>query len=126
MTSLSNQQTQLEAQLKSLETTQKKEINILEPTKEVFLPSNRMKKDYLKAEEDQKRKIAEKVLWNLSIKNQKVEHCQLKMPYQVIANLPKNATFSQLRALVDAVGTRIREYKGYVYIPNLDFVKYFF
>src|SRR5690606_33183742 len=42
------------------------------------------------------RVVAEKLLWNLSIKDQEVAEVSLKSPYDVIAKSPKKGDFTEL------------------------------
>jgi hypothetical protein len=55
-----------------------------------------MAQSFLSAEDTQKRRYVEILLSNTLIKRKKIQQIQYKMPYQIIANLPKNADFDEL------------------------------
>ena len=57
-----------------------------------------MQKEFIDANDEKKRKIIEKVLWNLTVKDKKIVTAQYKSPYQILANSSKNLTISQLLA----------------------------
>lgn len=81
----------IQNQIKQLESSSP--VFTLEPTKEVFLQGSRATKQFLEADDAQKRNIVEKLLWNLTIENGKVAQIQFKSPYHILASAPKNADF---------------------------------
>lgn len=95
----------LERQLKASEASS--DLLTLEPIKNVFLQANKAKSEFLKASDEEKRKIVEKLLWNLCIQDKAVALINFKSPYQVLAKAPKKATISQLLTVWFEVGTLI-------------------
>lgn len=93
MKDLSNEEVLLESQLSQIDYGDNGS-GTLERIKEVFLTANRAEKEYLAATNEKKRRIAEKLLWNLSIENKKVASFQLKMPYQLLVNKAKIGSLS--------------------------------
>lgn len=78
------------------------EISTLEPTRNVFLRASRSSKQFLLADDTQKREIIENIVWNLSFKDQNMLQYKLKSPYSALANVPKNADISVLRSQTDS------------------------
>ncbi len=64
----------------------------LEQIKNVFLQGITIRNEFLKADNEQKKKILQKVLWNISFKDRKSVAVQYKSPYNILANAPKNLT----------------------------------
>ena len=86
----------LQKDLKELKT---KDLSVtLEPTKKVFLAASRAQNEYLDAHETKKQKIASTILWNLSLKEQKVQQVRYKAPYGILAKTPKNSDFATMLA----------------------------
>lgn len=86
----------------------------LEPAKELILEGILAKKKFENANDAQKRFLAEKLLWNLSISNNEVANFKLKMPYQLIAEASKNGTFNDLlRDLDSNQDTRLQRAMSY-------------
>lgn len=75
-----------------------------EQTKNVFLTANKAQKKFLKQTDEQKRKTLEIVLSNASIESQKMANVRFKMPYQFLANAPKNGDFNQMLGKRDSNG----------------------
>ena len=100
---LKNQKTILEADKKVQESRQP--LITLEPVKNIFLDGITRQKEFIDANDEKKRKIIEKVLWNLTIKDKKIITAQYKSPYQLLANSPKNLTISQLLCLLNKIRT---------------------
>lgn len=90
---LNNQKIALEQQLKKISKTFNNGYDTLELTKEVFLTANRAKKEFLNADNDKKRKVLEKLLWNLKIEDKEIAYASYKMPYEVLKKSPKNGDF---------------------------------
>ncbi len=78
------------------------EISTLKPTKNVFLRASRNSKQFLLADDTEKREIIENIVWNLSFKNQTMQKYQFKSPYSALANVPKNADISARRSRRDS------------------------
>lgn len=78
------------------------EISTLEPTREIFLRASRSSKQFLLADDTQKREIIENIVWNLSFKNQNMLSYQFKSPYSALSNVPKNADILTLRRRRDS------------------------
>jgi site-specific DNA recombinase len=68
----------------------------LEPIKNVFLEANRAKSEFLEASDEEKRKIVEKLLWNLLIEDKNVAQTKFKPAFQAMAIAPKNGDISQM------------------------------
>jgi hypothetical protein len=68
-----------------------------EPTKNIFLRANKAQIDFQKAKDDGKRHLLEILLSNLSIESGNLVSISFKMPYQLVANTPKNC---ELRAML--------------------------
>ncbi len=102
ITALNNEQITLGNEIKKLEQSYQKDNSTLEQTKEVFLKASRAKKVYLVADDFKKREILETLLWNISIKNQKVAQVKLKMPYQLMLKRHKKFDFSKMRRREDS------------------------
>ncbi len=96
MRELSNRQVELTKQLSELELRGGVSVSTFERIREVFLDGSRAAEQYLLVDDVKKRKMLEKLLSNISIKNQNVVSYQYKSPFQVIANTPKNADLSIL------------------------------
>jgi site-specific DNA recombinase len=90
---LNNQEVALSQQLQKISKTSHNGYDTLELTKKVFLEANRAKKEFLNANDEQKRKVLEKLLWNLEIKDQEIACVSYKMPYEALAKTPKNDDF---------------------------------
>jgi len=76
----------------------------LEQIKKVFLTANTTKKTFLKYDKYKKRELLEILLWNLEIENEKIANIRFKMPYQLLANTPKNCDLATMLGLWDDVG----------------------
>lgn len=104
---IQNDRTVLNKEINELKERDLKGILTLEPTKKVFLEASRAKKEFLEADDLGKREIAEKLLWNLSIKNKTVASIKFKSPYQLLAQAPKTADISQMLGVLDEVRTSL-------------------
>ena len=112
MQDLNNKITELKQQTKNIEKSSPS--STLEQTKNVFLSASRAKKEYLKANNDGKRRLVENLLWNLTIESQKMASFQLKMPYQLLVNKAKNNDFStMLRGLDSNQDRQIQNLQSY-------------
>lgn len=83
----------------------------MEQIKKVFLLANQNKKGFLEANDLRKQKKLEILLWNLKINNQNAAEVAFKMPYQRMAETPKNAAFETMLALWNDVGTYLMRNK---------------
>jgi hypothetical protein len=70
----------------------------LEQVKNVFLCANNAADDYLNADSVDKREVIQNLLWNFSVKDQKIVSYQYKEVYDIIAKRPKITTFTDLLA----------------------------
>lgn len=68
----------------------------LELTKNLFLRSNKARNQFLNATDEQKKIIANEVLWNLSIKDGSVAQIKYKTPYELLANAPKTGDLTTM------------------------------
>ena len=89
MTMFTNEEKALRKQLKDIKKITGKGVDTLELVKKVFLEANKAQSDYLSGDSEQKRIIANNLLWNLSFKDQKVFDLKLKEPYERMTKLPK-------------------------------------
>ena len=96
-----NERVSLDQQLKEARSKSAPALT-LEPIKNVFLEASRAMKDFTDADDEQKRKVIEKLLWNLSIKNRTVAQQSFKSPYSILAKSPKTGNISQLCAERDS------------------------
>ena len=67
-----------------------------EPTKNIFLSANKAQNDFQKAKDDGKRHLLEILLSNLSVESGNLASISFKMPYQLLANAPKNCSFDAM------------------------------
>ncbi len=96
MKELHNERETLHSQLRKIGQKTREGLSTLEQIKEVFLTASKAKKDFLDAEDEQKSKVLEKVLWNLEIKEKVMASASFKMPYEALKKSPKNGDFSQM------------------------------
>ena len=97
MSDLNKEKIVLEIQLENLKLDQDvAPESTLEPIKRVFLSANNAAFLYEDGDDFQKRHVLENLLWNLSVKDQRVASFQFKMPYQLIANRANLNDFSQV------------------------------
>jgi len=101
ITALANEEKALMKQLKDL--PKQPEVT-LEPIKNIFLRAIAAKKDYMNAEPAKKRIVAQELLWNLSLQNQKVLSYQFKPTFAIIAKGPKPDSLRTMLGLWDEVG----------------------
>ncbi|HLM84296.1 MAG TPA: recombinase family protein [Candidatus Bathyarchaeia archaeon] len=85
----------LENELKRIQKSGKGNFTF-EPVKSVFLAGNKAKKDFLKAKDDGKRHLLEILFSNLSMESGNLASISFKMPYQLLANAPKNGDFNAM------------------------------
>lgn len=102
---LINEEIALKSQYKKIEKSFGQGNSTLEPTKEVFLEAYRAKKEFLNAENNRKREVLEKLLWNLEIKDQELATVSYKEPYSILKKSPKNGDFSQMLGKRDTLRT---------------------
>ena len=93
---LNNQEIALKQQLQKISKASHNGSATLELTKKVFLTASQAKKDFLNAENDKKRNVLEKLLWNLQIQDKEIAEVSYKMPYEALKNHPKNGDFSTM------------------------------
>lgn len=98
MTSLRNEQVDLEVQLSKLSSNPDKEEITFEQVKKVFLEANNIADSFFDADPSLKHDYAKTILSNISIKDNKAQHFQFKKPYQRIAMIPKCPSLEQLCA----------------------------
>ncbi len=91
---LHNERISIEKQIQ--ETKSKQPVNVLEPTKKVFLEASRAKNEFLDGDDFKKRKVLENLCWNLSIKEKNIYTASLKSPFDLMIKTPKNADFTTL------------------------------
>lgn len=86
MLALVNEEKALQKQLKDIPHTGQ---STLEPTRKIFIEANKAKDNYLNGSPEEKRIIAQNLLWNLSIKDREPASYQLKQPYDRLVLMPK-------------------------------------
>jgi hypothetical protein len=101
------QKTDLESKIQNYTQNSQTSLSTLELVKSVFLESNRAVSEFKNSNPEKKRKILEKLLWNLEIKDKKVANYSFRSPYQVLANAPKKGDLTSLLAVWDEVRTAI-------------------
>lgn len=99
---IQNEKVLVAKQIKETEEKQAKGISTLEPTKNLFLRASRARKEFIAGDDFKKREIVETVLWNLSMKEQKMAQYQFKSPYSILAKLPQNPDFLTVRRRRDS------------------------
>ncbi len=99
---LNNQEIALKQQLQKIDKSNNTSFDTLEQTKEVFLSASRAKKEFLEAENFKKRKVLEKLLWNLEIEDREIAYASYKMPYEAMKKSPKNGDFSNMLGRKDS------------------------
>ncbi len=80
----------------------KNDILALEPTKEAFLLGNRAMKSFVDGNDDEKRIIASKILWNLSMKDGNIAQVSYRSPYDIMAKAPKTGDIKTLLRDLDS------------------------
>lgn len=85
----------LESELAKIQKSKRGDFTF-EPTKNIFLSANKAQNDFLKAKDDAKRHLLEILLSNLSIESGNLASISFKMPYQLLANAPKNGDFNAM------------------------------
>ena len=74
----------------------------LEQIKNVFYKGNSARKEYLAADDEQKRILVSELLWNLSIGSRKVQDLQFKSVYSMIAKSPKPGNLGEMLPGLDS------------------------
>lgn len=85
----------LESELKKIQKSGRGDFTF-EPAKSIFLSANKARIDFQKAKDDGKRHLLEILLSNLSIESGNLASISFKMPYQLLANAPKNCSFDAM------------------------------
>ena len=67
----------------------------MEQTKKAFLQASNASLDYLNSNDTEKFELLKKLLWNLKMENQNVQCYQLKTPFSIMAESPKNLVLSE-------------------------------
>jgi site-specific DNA recombinase len=96
---IENERVTLNNQLKEIDKKCPVTESTFEQIKNVFRLGNTASIQYIEARDEAKRKLLEKLLSNISIKDQSVASYKFKSQYQVLAKTPKNASFHQLRVV---------------------------
>ncbi len=96
MTALKNEQVDIEVKVASLDRKNEQEQITFEQAKGRILQSNYEADAFISADPLAQRKYLESVLSNVWVKDQKVQRFQFKPAFQILANLPKNASIEQV------------------------------
>lgn len=91
-----NEKASTEKQIKELKL--KQPAFTLEPIKNLFLQANKAQKEFLDGNSEKKHEVVKNLLWNLSLKDKNIVNTQYKKPFDVMASVPKNASFRTLCA----------------------------
>jgi hypothetical protein len=116
---LENQMVNLQQQIKVLE--HQKDANqesTFEQTKKTFLQAHFAQKEYLNADDTEKRKLLEILLSNIYLADKKVQSYQLKQPYQLLTETPKNNDLNHWLGLVNNIITYWRNTSERFYVPT--------
>ncbi len=105
---LANEEKALKKQIKETREKGKRELDTLEPVKNIFLEANKLKNNYLQGNSEQKRVIANNLLWNLSFQNQKILNFRLKEPYNCMAQVVKPTNLVEMLRVMDDIRTRLK------------------
>lgn len=90
MLEIANDRVLLEKQVEETKKKAGQPSATFEQIKNVFLDGNKASKRYLAVQDDEKRKMLEKLLSNATIQSQNILDYQFKSPYQALADSPKN------------------------------------
>ncbi len=102
MKDLTNEQISIKEQLSKLELEKANEDILLKTIKDFFLDASKMRQEYLNASPERKNVIANKLLWNLSIKNQEVLSFKAKEPFNILLKGSKIESVSYLQGRKDS------------------------
>ena len=102
MKALSQEEILVKNQLKQAKDKNYKAETTLEQIKNTFLCANKAEKAYCEAKDDTRRELVKTLLWNISIKEQKIASYRLKMPYQLLIGGPKITDFSTLHGIEES------------------------
>ncbi len=87
---IENKRVEIKKQIKDLQAKTGPTVATFEQVKNVFLDGNKASARYLVVDDQEKRKMLEKLLSNASIKNGNMAQYQFKSPYSALAKAPKN------------------------------------
>lgn len=96
MKELENDKVILESQFKNINIKNLNSLATLEQIKKVFLTAIKAKKTFLKYDDNRKRELLKTLLWNFTIENKKIASFRFKMPYELLANTPKNCDLATM------------------------------
>lgn len=96
MKELHNEKETLNAQLQKSDQNRGNGQCTLEHLKNVFLTASKAKSEFLNANDEQKAKVLETLLWNLEIQNGEMASVSYKMPYEILKKSPKNGDFEEM------------------------------
>lgn len=91
---IKRKRTVLEHELKTL--VIQNGFSTLEPVKDAFLRGNTARNRFLNASPEQKHKVANEVLWNLSVHEGKTTQVRYRSYFEAMANAPKNGDFARM------------------------------
>ena len=93
---LGNDEVVIKSQIKNFKRENPNDKITLEQVKKVFLTANTAKKTFTGYDKYKKRNLLKILLWNLEIENKKIANLKFKMPYQLLANTPKNCDLATM------------------------------
>lgn len=97
---LKNEAVDIKVEISRLE--KQKPVNTLEPVRKLFEQGITMRNEFIDAKDPKKYEILKSVLWNLTIKGEKIITKQYKSPYDIIARTPKNVSIPNLLGYKDS------------------------
>ncbi len=93
----SKQEIDLKAQIAKMQKIMDVEASTLEQQKNIFLTASRAKKEFLASDQIKKKEKLEILLWNATIKNEKIAQLSFDHAYNMIAKTENKNDFSVLR-----------------------------
>jgi len=105
MASLRNEQVDLETQLANLDEHSEEKKITFEQLKNLLLQRKYEARVFKKAEPVAQREYASVVLSNVGVRDQKPQHPRFKPAYQILADLPKDASIDEVCAYVKDIRT---------------------
>jgi len=84
MRDLRDEEMAINDQLSKLDSKEDRDEALLDKIKGIFLEASKIKEEYLNGSSEKRNSVANQLLWNLSIENQKVLSYQAKEPFSIL------------------------------------------
>lgn len=97
MKELSNEEMSIKEEISKLNSKRDNDEIILNKIRDVLLEASQIKEEYRKGSPEKKNNIVNQLLWNLSVKDQKVLSFKAKEPFSILLNSPKIDSLSCLQ-----------------------------